>query len=89
MNRNPELSRRRAQAFDKQRFLQSTEECVQQYFSIPETAFKKCKELSNGVALESNRIYAADEVGFTSDKLNSMLFHPKVKSIPLWLIQAI
>ena len=64
MLRNPELSRRRSQAFDKLRLAASTMEIVGEYFLKLEIAFNKCKELSNRVELTSNRVFAADEIGF-------------------------
>ena len=70
MERHPNLSRRRAQALEKQRLINSDEETIQAYFDLLQLAFKKCKEFSNGAALTPNRVFVADEVGFSNDKTN-------------------
>ena len=66
MKRHPELSRRKAQAFSKNRMAASAIESVEEYFKLLEMAFNKCKAFSNGSELTSNRVYAADEIGFDS-----------------------
>lgn len=72
MKRHPELARRRAQAFDKNRMAGSSAEGVKSYFELLQLAFKKCEELSFGEELTPNRIFVADEVGF--DNNNSKLY---------------
>ena len=62
--RNPELSRRRAQALDRYRIKAINKNATQEYFNLIKLVVDRIKELSNGVDLTANRIYSADEVGF-------------------------
>lgn len=62
--RHPEITRRRAQGFDKYRVSSCTETKAKEFFDLLELAYKKCQDWSNGKALTANRIWAADETGF-------------------------
>ena len=70
MERHPNLSRRRAQALEKQRLLSADEKSIQSDFKTLQIAFQKCQEFSGGVALTENRIFAGDECGFSNDNSN-------------------
>lgn len=54
--RHPELSRRKAEAFDRYRTASCTKAKVQDFFDLLELAYEKCKQFSNGEALTANRI---------------------------------
>ena len=77
LKRHPELSRRRAQVFNKLRMASLSSQLIQDYFDPLKIAFEKCATLSNGNKLTSNRIYAADEVGFNN--INSQGYFLRVK----------
>ena len=66
LERHPEISKRRAQAMEKQRLGALDIGTVKNYFKTLEVAFQKCADLSDGIPLTAGRVFAADEVGFSN-----------------------
>jgi hypothetical protein len=66
--KHPEITKRRTEALDRLRNNALNEEHLNFYFSILESAFKKCEQLSGGNSLTRNRIFAMDETGFQPNK---------------------
>jgi hypothetical protein len=64
MRRHPELSRRRAQAFERSRASAMNLSTIKHYFLLLAAAFAQIKELSGGMPLEPDRIWNMDEIGF-------------------------
>ena len=75
--RHPEISKRRAQSLEKQRLGVMDEFTIQEYFSLLDIAFNKCKDLSNGQGLVSGRIFVADEVDFRNENTQDYILTKK------------
>ena len=85
LGRHPELSRRRAQTFNKLRMASLSSELIQEYFDLLKTAFDKCEALSDGSKLTSNRIFGGDEVGFNSMSNQGYILTAKGEKHPISL----
>jgi hypothetical protein len=62
--RHPELSRRRAQGFERLRAIAMNPSLIKQYFLLLTSAFAKIAEMSGGMQLTADRIFNMDEIGF-------------------------
>ena len=62
--RHTELSRRRAQGFERLRAVAMNPGLIKHYFLILQSAFAKVAQLSGGMQLTADRIYNMDEIGF-------------------------
>ena len=62
--RHSELSRRRAQGFERLRAIAMNPSLIKHYFLLLTSAFAKIAELSGGMQLTADRIFNMDEIGF-------------------------
>jgi len=68
LQKHPELSLRKSEAFDRLRMRSLDEDVISYYFVVLQIAFYKCEEMSRGVELTPNRIFAMDETGIQASQ---------------------
>jgi hypothetical protein len=81
--RNPEITRRRGEALERQRMNSLSSETFTSFFELLNLAMIKCKEMSNGVPLTSARIFNMDEVGFDLNSITGYVVTRRgTKNVP-------